>query len=153
GPTPNCTRPPGRSSTRRCRGSDRTGAPAAVTDPPIVSPMRTLNHGKPRHAARQPVYAGDMDRERPDYGPDVEVRRSRRRRRTVSARAEGSRVVVMIPDDLPPAEERRQVREMVDRVRAKVGNNLDNSALEARARRLARTVLDGRPNYESIKWV
>ncbi|WP_298088210.1 SprT-like domain-containing protein [uncultured Corynebacterium sp.] len=94
-----------------------------------------------------------MDRERPDYGPDVEVRRSRRRRRTVSARAEGSRVVVMIPDDLPPAEERRQVLEMVDRVRAKVGNNLDNSALEARARRLARTVLDGRPNYESIKWV
>ena len=59
----------------------------------------------------------------------------------------------MIPDDLPPAEERRQVLEMVDRVRAKVGNNLDNSALEARARRLARTVLDGRPNYGSIKWV
>lgn len=92
-------------------------------------------------------------RERPDYGPDVEVRRSKRRRRTVSARAEGSRIVVMVPDDLPDSEERRQITEIVERVRDKVGNNLDDAALDKRARRLARTVLDGKPRMESIKWV
>nr|WP_120491159.1 YgjP-like metallopeptidase domain-containing protein [Corynebacterium lactis] len=94
-----------------------------------------------------------MDKKRPDYGPDVEVRRSRRRRRTVSARAEGSRIVVMIPDDLPPAAEERQVLEIVEKVRRKLGNNLDNSELERRARTLSRTVLQNKPRFESIKWV
>ena len=89
-------------------------------------------------------------RERPDYGPDVEVRRSKRRRRTVSARAEGSRIVVMVPDDLPDSEERRQIAEIVERVRDKVGNNLDDAALDKRARRLARTVLDGEPRMMAI---
>lgn len=127
--------------------------------------MPTLKHGRgtraPGESARftpEAVYAGGMDRtrpnrDRPDYGPDVDVRRSKRRRRTVSARAEGSRIVVMIPDDLPEAEERRQVADIVDRVRRKVGNNLDDAALDKRARHLARTVLEGRPRIESIKWV
>lgn len=94
-----------------------------------------------------------MQKKRPEYGPDVEVRRSKRRRRTVSARAEGNRIVVMVPDDLPAADEERQVKDIVARVRKKVSSDLDNSDLERRARRLAVTVLEGRPHYESIKWV
>lgn len=94
-----------------------------------------------------------MNAQRPDYGPDIEVRRSKRRRRTVSARAEGNRVVVMIPDDLSAVDEKRQVAEIVARVRKKVGNNLDNDDLYRRARRLSVTVLEGRPRFESIKWV
>lgn len=98
-----------------------------------------------------------MNRKRPDYGPDVDVRRSKRRRRTVSARAEGNRIVVMVPDDMTEAEERRQIEEIVARVRKKVGNKagheLDNDILLRRARRLSVTVLEGRPHFESIKWV
>ncbi|ALA66867.1 YgjP-like metallopeptidase domain-containing protein [Corynebacterium lactis] len=94
-----------------------------------------------------------MDKKRPDYGPDVEVRRSRRRRRTVSARAEGNRIVVMVPADMPPKAEQQQVLEIVERVRKKVGNGLDNKDLERRARTLSRTVLQNKPRFESIKWV
>ena len=94
-----------------------------------------------------------MSTKRPEYGPDVEVRRSKRRRRTVSARAEGNRIIVMVPDDLSAAAEKQQVNEIVARVRKKVGSNLDNSELERRARLLSRTVLEDRPRFESIKWV
>lgn len=94
-----------------------------------------------------------MSTKRPEYGPDIEVRRSKRRRRTVSARAEGNRIIVMVPDDLSAAAEKQQVHEIVARVRKKVGSNLDNSELERRARLLSRTVLEDRPRFESIKWV
>lgn len=94
-----------------------------------------------------------MSTKRPEYGPDIEVRRSKRRRRTVSARAEGNRIVVMVPDDLSAAEEKAQVDAIAARVRQKVGSSLDNSELERRARKLAQTVLEGRPRFESIKWV
>src|ERR671910_927293 len=48
--------------------------------------------------------------------PDVEVRRSRRRRRTVSAYVEDDRIVVLVPDNLTRAEERDWVRTMVARL-------------------------------------
>ncbi len=93
----------------------------------------------------------------PDYGDDVEVRRSKRRRRTVSARAEGNRVVVMVPADMSATEERKQVAEMVRRVKKKVGNSagqqLDNEVLRRRARWLNQQVLEGRASFDSIKWV
>ncbi|MBV7294849.1 DUF45 domain-containing protein [Corynebacterium sp. TAE3-ERU12] len=94
-----------------------------------------------------------MTGKRPDYGPDIEVRRSKRRKRTYQARAEGNRVIVMAPADIDPRQERREVLELVERVRNKSSNRLDNAALERRARTLADTVLGGRPEFESIKWV
>ena len=45
--------------------------------------------------------------------PEVEVRRSKRRRRTVSAYREGDRIVVMIPATLTRAEEREWVTTML----------------------------------------
>lgn len=61
--------------------------------------------------------------------------------------------MVMVPDDLSAADEKRQVTEIVARVRKKLGSSLDNEELLRRARRLSVTVLEGRPNFESIKWV
>src|SRR6266516_6372084 len=52
----------------------------------------------------------------PGMGPDVEVRRSARRRRTVSAYRDGERVVVLIPARFSAAEEREWVDRMVARV-------------------------------------
>ena len=51
-----------------------------------------------------------------DPMPEVEIRRSRRRRRTVSAYVEDDRIVVLVPDNLTKAEERDWVRKMVARL-------------------------------------
>jgi predicted metal-dependent hydrolase len=47
---------------------------------------------------------------------EVEVRRSQRRRRTVSAYREGDRIVVLIPASLTRAEESEWVTRMVERI-------------------------------------
>jgi predicted metal-dependent hydrolase len=48
--------------------------------------------------------------------PEVEVRRSKRRRRTVSAYRDGDRIVVMIPASLTRKEEAEWVQTMVARL-------------------------------------
>ena len=50
--------------------------------------------------------------------PAVEVRRSARRRRTVSAYREGDRVIVLVPARFSRAEERRWVQTMLERLAA-----------------------------------
>ncbi len=51
--------------------------------------------------------------------PVVEVRRSQRRRRTVSAYRDGERVVVLIPDQFSRAEESEWVDRMLARLAAR----------------------------------
>ena len=51
--------------------------------------------------------------------PVVEVRRSQRRRRTVSAYRDGERVVVLIPDQFSRAEETEWVDRMLARLAAR----------------------------------
>lgn len=89
---------------------------------------------------------------------DVEVRRSFRRRRTVSAYRDGDRVVVLIPARFSKAEERRWVAEMVGRLDARTlrrerGPRRSDAALLARARQLSATVLDGRAQPGTVRWV
>ena len=48
--------------------------------------------------------------------PEVEVRRSKRRRRTVSAYRDGDRVIVMIPASLSRKEEAEWVETMLARL-------------------------------------
>ncbi len=70
---------------------------------------------------------------------DVEVRRSLRRRRTVSAYRDGARIVVLMPARFTRAEEQKWVREMVGRItsREKVasvrGPRRNDATLKARA--------------------
>ena len=52
----------------------------------------------------------------PDEAPKVEVRRSKRRRRTVSAYRDGDRIVVLVPASLSRKEEAEWVETMVARV-------------------------------------
>jgi hypothetical protein len=91
----------------------------------------------------------------PGAGPAVEVRRSARRRRTVSAYREGTRVVVLIPARFSAAEEREWVDRMVARVtrgetRRPRGGESD---LARRARELSGRYLDGRAHPASVRWV
>jgi predicted metal-dependent hydrolase len=90
--------------------------------------------------------------------PAVEVRRSARRRRTVSAYRDGDTTVVLIPARFSKAEERRWVAEMVARLQARDarrerGPRRSDEALLTRARQLSAAVLDGRAQPTSVRWV
>ena len=89
--------------------------------------------------------------------PVVEVRRSQRRRRTVSAYRDGERVVVLIPDRFSRAEETEWVERMLARLAAREERiqRTDNE-LDLRARRLtARYLADhaSRVAPASVRWV
>jgi predicted metal-dependent hydrolase len=86
--------------------------------------------------------------------PQVEVRRSARRRRTVSAYRDGDRTVVLIPARMTRAEEREWVAVMLERL-AKQDRKLRPSDrdLLARATELSRTWLAGRATPVSVRWV
>lgn len=87
----------------------------------------------------------------------IEVRRSARRRRTVSAYRDGARIIVMIPARFTRAEEAECVRTMVDRIRASEQRGRraprSNAALAERAALLSRTYLDARAVPVSVRWV
>ena len=85
---------------------------------------------------------------------DVEVRRSRRRRRTVSAYREGGRTVVLIPASFSRAEEERWVARMVERLgRSERQRRPTDAALLAHAETLSRRYLGGHAKPASVRWV
>lgn len=84
---------------------------------------------------------------------DVEIRRSLRRRRTVTAFRENGRVVVCLPSRLSKAEERRWVQVMLDRLAAQERRRRpSDDELLSRARELSRRYLDGRATPSSVRW-
>src|SRR5690242_21644318 len=93
--------------------------------------------------------------ETPDAAaPQVEVRRSKRRRRTVSAYREGDRIVVLIPASLSRRQEAEWDETMVARVqRAEARRRPSNDDLLERATTLSRTWLEGRAYPASVRWV
>ena len=86
--------------------------------------------------------------------PEVEVRRSKRRRRTVSAYRDGDRIVVMIPASLSRAEEAEWVATMVARLeRSERRRRPGDDDLLARAIVLSDRYLGGLASPESVRWV
>ncbi|WP_041841454.1 M48 metallopeptidase family protein [Actinoplanes friuliensis] len=89
--------------------------------------------------------------------PVVEVRRSQRRRRTVSAYREGERVVVLIPDRFSRAEETEWVARMLARLAAREERiRRTDSELLVRARRLISRYLPDHADEivpASVRWV
>jgi predicted metal-dependent hydrolase len=87
--------------------------------------------------------------------PAVEVRRSRRRRRTVSAyRADDGTVVVLLPARMTKADERRWVTTMVTRLeRSEARRRPSDAELARRAGRLSERYLEGLARPESVRWV
>ncbi|MCU1538576.1 MAG: hypothetical protein JWP82_2927 [Humibacillus sp.] len=87
-------------------------------------------------------------------GVTVEVRRSARRRRTVSAYRQEGRLVVLVPSRMSAAEEGEWVRTMVARVSASEQRRHRSDAdLEQRALELSRDHLDGRAVPATVRWV
>jgi predicted metal-dependent hydrolase len=87
--------------------------------------------------------------------PAVEVRRSRKRRRTVSAyRDDDGTVVVLVPDRFTRAEEQEWVATMLARLeRSERRRRPGDEELTRRALSLSRAHLDGRAQPQSVRWV
>lgn len=88
----------------------------------------------------------------------VEVRRSDRRKRMVSARREGDTVIVFIPGWMSESEERRWVDEMVARLerseaRRRSPGRTGDDALRRRCLDLNRRHLDGLAVPATVRWV
>ncbi|WP_345649899.1 M48 family metallopeptidase [Streptomyces tremellae] len=84
----------------------------------------------------------------------VEVRRSTRRRRTVSAYREGERTIVLIPARMTKAEEQRWVTVMLDKLAAQESKRrLGDEDLGARAAELSARYFGGRARPASVRWV
>jgi predicted metal-dependent hydrolase len=89
--------------------------------------------------------------------PQVEVRRSARRRRMVSAYREGDTVVVLLPARMSKTEEKHWVAEMLSRLqrsetRRRSPTRTSDAALLARCEELAGKYLDG-VQPSSVRWV
>jgi hypothetical protein len=85
---------------------------------------------------------------------EVEVRRSPRRRRTVSAYREGDRIVVLIPASLTRAEESEWVTRMVERIeRSERRKRLSDDDLLDRAHELNAHYFGGMAEPVSVRWV
>lgn len=88
------------------------------------------------------------------FAAPVEVRRSARRRRTVTAYRDGERIVVLIPARFSAAEEREWVRKMVARVTSAQPRRPDGDAdLARRAAELSARYLGSRARPASVRWV
>jgi len=91
--------------------------------------------------------------------PQVEIRRSARRRRTGSAYREGDRIVVLVPQRLSRAAEAELVETLVARIVARERRRGDDAELFERAVRLARRHLGAHlpaahvPLPSSVRWV
>lgn len=85
--------------------------------------------------------------------PELELVRSTRRKRTVTAFPRDGRIVVQLPAGLPVAEEERLIAKLVDRVtgQARLRSVGGDAELAARAAELADRFVDGvRPT--SVRW-
>ena len=93
--------------------------------------------------------------EQPAGSPPVEVRRSRRRRRTVSAyRSEDGTIVVLLPARMTKAEEAEWVATMVARLeRSERRGRPSDETLARRAETLSQRYLEGLARPASVRWV
>jgi predicted metal-dependent hydrolase len=130
---------------------------SASLDPAGVLPVEVSRRALPAARSRRGPAGGAERADAEAEGNVVEVRRSARRRRTVTAYRELGRTVVLIPAAFSPAEERRWVAQMVaklqtreERRRRSLGGD---DELMVRALALSTAHLDGAAQPASVRWV
>lgn len=89
---------------------------------------------------------------------EIEIRRSARRKRTVGARREAGRTVILMPAGLTASRESELVDDMLARLarseRRRSGRAAAGDAeLSSRARELSDRLLDGAARPASVRWV
>ena len=86
--------------------------------------------------------------------PEIDVRRSKRRRRTVSAYRDGERIVVLIPASMSRKQEAEWVAAIVARLeRSEKRRRPSDAQLLRRARELSDEYLGGLAQPDSVRWV
>jgi predicted metal-dependent hydrolase len=115
---------------------------------------------KPGRRSRRPSSVKAAQSAGVDSRPRVEVRRSSRRTRTVTAYRERDTIVVLIPQRMSKADEQTFVRDMVERVLAREARALaprGDEALASRARELSASylapALNETPEPNGVMWV
>jgi predicted metal-dependent hydrolase len=131
-----------------------------VNQPRLPLPESEPKRGQGRRNRRRSRSGGAAPSAGVDSGPRVEVRRSSRRTRTVTAYRERDTIVVLIPQRMSKTDEQTFVRDMVERVLAREARALaprGDEALAARAAELAATylapALDRMPEPAGVSWV
>lgn len=121
------------------------------------APTRAGRRTPPRRSDRDLADRNLADSDPADAGatePLVEVRRSERRRRTVSAYRDGERTVILLPAGLPEDDEQRWVERMLARLRAQEQRRRPtNRQLLDRTLELSARFLGGRAAPTSVRWV
>lgn len=85
--------------------------------------------------------------------PPIEIRRSRRRKRTVTAFRDAGKVVVCMPATFSKAQEEHWVSTMLQRLdAADARRRPSDDRLLARSRQLSKLYLDGRAEPDSVRW-
>ncbi|WP_405821928.1 M48 family metallopeptidase [Streptomyces sp. NBC_01390] len=110
----------------------------------------------PLHRAKNPQRSTTSQPPSGSGASAIEVRRSDRRRRTVSAYREGDRTVVLIPARMSEAEEQRWVTVMLDKLAAQESKTKrvpGDSELAEHAERLSAQYFGGRARPTSVRWV
>ncbi len=98
--------------------------------------------------------SGEGDADFPSPTAGVEVRRSARRRRTVSAYRDGDRTIVLLPAAMSAAEERRWVGVMLERLAAQERRRRpSDDTLLTRSAELSQRYLGGRARPRTVRWV
>lgn len=91
-----------------------------------------------------------------DFAPDVEIRLSARRERTIAGRMERGRVVVLAPMSMDAASLRSSTADLVERVRRRnsaAAGQASDEDLMLRAAELNDKYLEGRAEFTSVRWV
>jgi predicted metal-dependent hydrolase len=100
------------------------------------------------------VARGESKRRGASLPADVEVRRSTRRRRTVTAYRENGRTVVLVPARMGNNEIARYVEDLVRRLDARDRRTLpDDDHLRRRAQELSARFLHDKARPTSVRWV
>ncbi len=116
-----------------------------------LSPSPVSSHGVGWPLVRD---AGPSKSKSSSERAEVEVRRSDRRRRTVSAYRRDGRIVVLVPARMSAAETERWVTQMVARLeRRATTTRAGDGELVARASVPSRRYLAGRARPASVRWV
>ena len=121
--------------------------------PKAAAPLRDPAHGETPPESHPPDLPDDAD-SAVEAAPEVEVRISKRRKKTSEAKWVGGRIVVSVPAHLDLESRQKTVDWLVERLltRHKLQSGLDNDGLLARAIELSDTYLVGaRP--KSVRWV
>jgi predicted metal-dependent hydrolase len=125
--------------------------PPADAPAPAPAPARRVAEPEARE---DPDAESEWTRDAQDTAPEVEVRISKRRKKTSEAKWEGGRIVVSLPAHLDVASRQKTIDWLVERLltRRQLQSGLDSDELLTRAIELSdRYLVGARP--KSVRWV